>query len=190
MNSLKQIGSHYCGASAETGDFVSRYHSGQRNFSGFPKGRSFWCFLMVFGVLVMTSCSLNKEETWEKLRGLEGRWISEGPVLVNQHWIHRNDNTMVGFLYVANLKDTVLIENYTLLKVNDSLYFQLGDDSIQLLKLEHASGTKISFFNEIRSYPNRIVLAWEPDSVVVFRKENLRGNMPIEFRLERDDVRF
>lgn len=190
VNSLKQIGSRYCGASAETGDFVSLVYSCRRLFSVLLSGRFFWFLLLIIGVVSTSSCSLNHEETWEKLQELEGQWVSEGPVLVNQHWVHRNDETLEGFLYAAGPKDTLLIENYSLMKIKDSLYFQLGDDSIQRLRLEHASRTQISFFNEFRSYPNRIVLHWESDSVVVFRKENLRGNMPIEFRLERDDVRF
>lgn len=143
-------------------------------------------YVFLFLSCLISSCSLNSEETFLKLQSLEGSWKSDGSILVHQQWKQWPDSLIKGILFSVTASDSTIVERYIIFKKNDSIYLQLDMDLHQCLMIHEASFSEISFVNDQRSYPNKITIEWESDSVFIFKKENSRGNKPIEFRLKRD----
>ncbi|PKP30360.1 MAG: hypothetical protein CVT99_13620 [Bacteroidetes bacterium HGW-Bacteroidetes-16] len=141
-------------------------------------------FFLLFG------CVPNSEEAFVQMKTLEGNWSSSGNVLINLQWKSIGDSALKGRMYTLLVADTTCVEQYIIFKRNDSVFAQLGNCEgylhPQLLLLSKSRGNSYWFENMDRPYPNRIVFEWGGDSLFVFRKENSRGNKPIEFQMKRN----
>ncbi|MFA5418086.1 MAG: hypothetical protein WC341_06465 [Bacteroidales bacterium] len=124
------------------------------------------------------------------MKTLDGNWSSAGNVLINLQWKSIGDSALKGRLYSLLVTDTACVEQYVIFKRNDSVFAQLGNCEgylhPQLLLLSKSRRNSFRFENTGRSYPNRIIFELKSDSLFVFRKENSRGNKPIEFLMKRN----
>ncbi|MDP2721529.1 MAG: hypothetical protein Q8O72_02125 [Bacteroidales bacterium] len=146
--------------------------------------------LILSGFFLLLGCVPNSEDTFVQMKNLEGNWSSAGNVLINLQWKSIGDSALKGRLYTLLVADTSCVEQYVIFKRNDSVFAQLGNCEgylhPQLLLLNKSRGNLFRFENMNRPYPNRIVFEWKSDSLFVFRKENSRGNKPIEFLMKRN----
>lgn len=143
---------------------------------------------IVLLILILSACLSNTEDAFMQIKSMEGSWNSTGTILISQQWTQKSDSLMEGQVYTLTGYDTSFLERYTICKFHDSVFFQLGEDDppSQLLLLKKVRRNALLFENTQRSYPNRIRIEWENDSLFLFRKENSRGNKPIEFQMRRN----
>jgi len=141
--------------------------------------------ILVIFTLVFSSCTISHEKAFSRMENLEGFWKSTGSIDINFMWHKQNDTLLWGRVFSLSGTDTVFLEDYQLIKTFDSLWLQPDNDYHRRLSLKDATLSQIIFENAALTYPNRVIFEWESDSIVVFRKENIRGNRPIKFRLKQ-----
>ncbi len=142
------------------------------------------CMLMML-TLGFSSCTISPPKAFSRMENLEGAWKSTGSIDLDFIWQRQNDSLLWGRVFSLNGTDTVFLEDYQVLKSFDSLWLQLDNDHLKRLALKDANLREIVFENSTRTYPNRVIFEWESDSIVIFQKENIRGNRPIKFRMKR-----
>jgi len=159
--------------------FFSKSGNSIRYFVHFGLG-----ILLIF-TLGFSSCTISHEKAFVRMENLEGSWKSTGSIDINFMWHKQNDTLLWGRVFSLSGTDTVFLEDYQVIKSLDSLWLQPNNDHHRRLSLKDATLSQIIFENATLTYPNRVIFEWESDSIVVFRKENIRGNRPIKFRLKQ-----
>jgi|GEM_PF-1818736 len=142
------------------------------------------CMLLILA-LGFSSCTISPHKAFSRMENLEGAWKSTGSIDLNFIWHRENDSSMRGRVFSLEGVDTLFLEDYQVLKSGDSLWLQLDNEHLKRLTLKDANLREILFENPSRTYPNRVIFEWESDSIVIFRKENIRGNRPIKFSMKR-----
>jgi len=142
--------------------------------------------------LTLAACGpeTKSRRAFEKLKQLEGKWISNNNIIFYESWKLIDDSTLSGSGYSLQDSDTVFSE-VLILTLRDNKITYLARDPAQnrgqaipfTLKTKHRN--KFVFENLEHDYPNRIIYELEADSLLNIRLETAKGTKGTEFVLKR-----
>jgi len=144
----------------------------------------FMVFSFVLG-LFLVAC--NAPKPTESIYKIAGEWkTTKGPVFY-ESWKINPDSTLIGSGYSINESDTLIIEKMQLIRLGDSLIYNVNAGTQKTVSFGLAKATKNSwiFENHTHDYPNRIIYKMIDDSTLNAQIENSAGNKVTAFHFKK-----
>ena len=146
-----------------------------------------WLTALVL-ISVLLSCSSNPDQSFRRLRSLEGDWTSAGGTTIYFKW-KLFENDLEGMSYSLQNHDSILFNRFKIEQQNDTLFLYLksGNRKKPLKKFHLTDDWFNNYVFEAQhaGYPYRIILSLKNDTLWHYRQENIRGNKTIDFELKK-----